>query len=237
MPDPFDISADNHSDHASWHQHALQLTAAYSLGLGMPLMCVDTRTGQVVGKSDGDLLCTLGNDVLSHFQGISCPRVHRVDSGLVYFAIPLPVKHALALGYTLGESDQRPTTLTLEAARQGWSRDKLERWIGRLSATEPVHLQRRLDAVTEQLREAQLDGPLRNEADDTAMPVEQSLGLHIGTLCLALSCGGEQQLHLGSFVFQPLEPAAQNGFHLLLRVEPRPLLADFFTEETELTRR
>jgi len=55
-------------------------------------------------------------------------------------------------------------------------------------------------------------------------PVQERFGLGVRALGFAASCRFQEQLHLGPFIFQGLEPGLEQRVHLLLAVQVGPVL-------------
>ncbi len=65
-------------------------------------------------------------------------------------------------------------------------------------------------------------------------PVQERFGLGVRALGFAASCRFQEQLHLGPFILQSLEPGLEQRVHLLLAVQVGPVLLGDHGEECEL---
>src|SRR5690348_3394145 len=77
------------SDTDSCHSH--QLMHRYADSLGMPLMCVDLQSGQVISQTERNYLVWLPQDFKEkNKKRARGSQVQSIGSGLIHFSIPLP---------------------------------------------------------------------------------------------------------------------------------------------------
>lgn len=173
---------------------ALRLMWRYAHSLDQPLYCVEVSTGRILGRTNPDLLCPLPREVLDLLQTLDTPRVHVVNSGLIFCAIPQvrdDGERVAFLGYFLSNAELRPVDLIIEAAEQGWSRDRFDRWLAIQKVQHPAPLETQLTTVFQNLGTEGVEGILRHEIDGLASQIagsyEEISLLHVLTQNLQFS--------------------------------------------------
>lgn len=155
---------------------ACQLLEQYSTLLGLPLACVKTRTGEVVGHTEGEWLRFVPVDTVRQLaRSGTGPKVSLLPSGILYFTLPLPAfrgASVAAAGYVLSRSGTRPADLVMAAAECGWSQDQFDLWLAQLPYCQPEVFQRHLAFVAGQIKQDTQIAEQRREFDNMASQLE-----------------------------------------------------------------
>jgi HD-GYP domain-containing protein (c-di-GMP phosphodiesterase class II) len=147
----------------------VQVLHRYADSLGMPLMCVDVRTGKIVLQTDRNQLPWLPREFedKAKRRGNSS-QIHACGSGLIHFSIPLPQEEGrqyVAAGYVLAMPGLRPPELEAAAANAGWSDEQLDDWLSRMPYCQQEMLRRHLSLAVQHARQVQQDAVAQEEID------------------------------------------------------------------------
>lgn len=116
--------------------------------LGLPLMCVDSQTGEVMSQTDRAMLPWVPRELREKSRNYAS-RVQTHPSGLIHFEIVLPQddlgkRPCVAVGYILAMQGLRPRELERAAAEAGWSKSQLDDWLLRIPCCQEDLLRRHL---------------------------------------------------------------------------------------------
>lgn len=162
----------------SHHPHAAVLRMhRYADVAGLPMMCVDATTSVVMGKSHVDMLPCLTVEIQQRLADVTEVETIETSCGLLYFLLPLAEvgeRQTVAVGYLIRNKQELPPELTLAAAEEGWSQQRLEEWISQHEALEPRHLQTLLELTVARVESEQRESGLQLEIEQTADQIEQT---------------------------------------------------------------
>ena len=156
---------------------ALRQMRLYAELTGLPIFCVESQTGRVVGQSEPAGLVFVPPAVVGALDSLQEVRLIAVSAGLLFFALPLrpcgPVPLA-AVGYVIDRPGCEPKDLVLAAAEAGWSRTQLEQWLSRLYCHPPALLHRTLELAVGEVERRQEASRLEAEIDQLSSQIDQT---------------------------------------------------------------
>ena len=156
---------------------AVQRMTQYSERTGLPFMCVDCDSWEVLAKTDGVELEIIPSAIRELVTEKLDGPITKLSSGLVYYALPLPDvadKSTLAIGFVLGRSDTCPQQAVLKAAAQGWSQKRFRAWLSDQKYCEPEILERLLASTLEKEDSLHREEQLQQEIDKLASEIEHT---------------------------------------------------------------
>lgn len=175
---PVDLDVNRHIDPAA---PAARQIKQYTELTGLPFMCVDTRSGLVLGQPNGGVLPFPPSEVLEQLSQFGTldddVGVYEYASGLLFYALPLPLAEgslAAAVGYALSHNDAQPHDLVLAAIKENWSQAELNEWMSKLPCLSPILLERMLKLAADQLQLRDLESALQLEVEEMAEQIEHT---------------------------------------------------------------
>lgn len=141
----------------------------------LPLMCVDVRTGRILGETDPSQLNIIPPEVTVQLAPTSDVRLYRMSSGLIYFSLPLPPLNeapVVAVGSVLSQPGQRPDDLVIAAAAAGWSQAEFDEWLSDFPYFQAGMLQSYLSMAIRQTDTTNPRGAEANELDEMLAQLE-----------------------------------------------------------------
>ena len=158
---------------------------------GLPFLCVEVDGGAVLAKSASDVVPFLPWDIRSQLDGVSGLRLMQLDSGLIFYALPLPAvddHQTVAVGYVLQRRDDRPRDVQSLAAELGWSEAETDRWCFGQRCCDTDILERLLSNVLEsEARQNALNAELDTVVDQVERTCQEIGVLHTLTSHLELN--------------------------------------------------
>ena len=168
----------------------------YAQWTRLSFLRVQTRTGIVLSRTDGQTLAILPPSVLQQLRDLQGPRVFEFSSGLVFYALPLPDADGaatVAFGCVLSRPDVRPHDVVVAAAANGWSESDVTEWLSRQRVCTPDVLQPLLtmafQLASRQTRESSLEGQIDKLSNEIEQTYEEISLLHALTQNLQISRG------------------------------------------------
>lgn len=162
----------------SEHEPAVRQMRRYASLSGLPFWCVTygDEAPQIAAAS-GDGLALIPNVQASVFRDSSGPKVMPLESGLVFYSLPLPSLDGLptvAMGWVRLRPDRRPDDLVLAAVEAGWTKRRVDEWLREQPYASPQLVQRLLEVAWAQVSSESKEKQLREELVDVAEQIEQT---------------------------------------------------------------
>lgn len=141
---------------------------------GLPFLCIEVDGGTVLGRSDASVVPFLPWEIRSQLSGATGLRLMQLDSGLTFYALPLPAvedHQTVAVGYVFQRPETRPREVVSLATELGWSEAETEQWCGRQKVCDTDILERLLSGV---LESESRQNALHSELDSVVEQVERT---------------------------------------------------------------
>lgn len=196
LPSPESVSASLESSGIQNRGRGTQLAALdrmqfLSETTGLPFLCVETDGGTVLAKSQAGLVEWIPWEIRSELPGVTGLRLMPLDSGLVYYALPLPAVEdhpTVAVGYVLQRPGICPREAQSLATEKGWSQDEIDAWCSRQLCCHPKVLERLLSVVLEsETRHSALESELTRVVGEVESTCQEIGILHTLTSNLQLT--------------------------------------------------
>ena len=129
---------------------AIQALRAISRETGLPLFCVDVHSGTVLARSHESFVELLPIGVRSQLLSLNGPRVFEYESGLAFYAVPLPEIDELptaGVGYVRSHFRRFPKEAADVAASLEWDEAECDEWLNSLPHCRADLLERLLESV------------------------------------------------------------------------------------------
>ena len=154
---------------------AIRRTTRYAELIRLPLACIDSTSGTVLGRSEPRMLTLLPAEVRRQLHGTSGARVLEHPLGATFVWTSLPRSGGLqpvALGFVASRPDAKE--ITLAAAEAGWSQEELREWAARQKPCSPEHLQALMELAVRQIERDIREADLQLEIAQLTTQLEQT---------------------------------------------------------------
>ncbi|HID22171.1 MAG TPA: hypothetical protein EYP14_07195, partial [Planctomycetaceae bacterium] len=135
---------------------------------GLPFLCVDARSGEVLGKTPSDFFEFMPRAALPWLASVEGPSVREFSPQVVFYAVPLRWSEEpglVAVGYTVGSRSQIPHDIVLMAAERGWTRERLQAWASSQPPADAAVLYRLIRLAVDRMETHAHEIALRDEID------------------------------------------------------------------------
>lgn len=152
-----------------------RLLLQYAELTGLPLMCVEVRSGRVLARTDDHLLPVIPRDIVRQLADGKQPVVFKATGGLQHFMLPLPACQGTAVaavGYVLARPGVRPKDLMVAAVERGWSQGAFDAWLENVGHAAPDLLKSHLTLAVQQSYQQTREAAIQDEFDGMVTQLE-----------------------------------------------------------------
>ncbi|MGE3315132.1 MAG: HD-GYP domain-containing protein [Planctomycetaceae bacterium] len=189
----------------------------YSELTGLSLLCVDSRTGVVLAKTDSDGLEFLPAEVQTRIATVRTPVVMPLSRGITVALMPLgdlDAAELVAVGYSFADPANHPPELVLAAAERQWSQARLDAWKSRQLACRTIELDKLIVMAVrieqQERRDQQREIEFEQLSDQLEQMYEEISLMHALTRNLQISRGPAEIAELCLLRMQDLVRASGN---------------------------